>query len=428
MNSATPNNKRKIVNDPVYGFINITSDLLYDLIEHPYFQRLRRIKQLGMTNFVYPAANHSRFQHALGACHLMSLTIEVMRSKGLDITDEEAEAVEIAILLHDIGHGPFSHALEHSLIGDITHEELSLLLMHELNRQFDGRLTLAIQIFRDDYPKHFLHQLVSGQLDMDRLDYLKRDSFFTGVNEGIIGSDRIIKMLNVVDDQLVVEAKGIYSIEKFLIARRLMYWQVYLHKTVLSAEKLLVNILARANELASKGIDVFATPAYHWFLYQSIGREVIEQENHPLRNDLIKNFVALDDSDVIACIKVWSSHSDIILATMCEAFINRKLFKIELQQQAFDADRILQLKQQTVEKYGITLDEAKYFVFSDTIENLAYQPGDHNNIKILYNDGTLSDIVSASDMLNISALSTTVTKYFLCYPKEFARAKTTAHR
>jgi len=428
VNSAAPNNKRKIVNDPVYGFININSDLLYDLIEHPYFQRLRRIKQLGMTNFVYPAANHSRFQHALGACHLMSQTIDVMRSKGLDISTEEAEAVEIAILLHDIGHGPFSHALEHSLIGNIIHEELSLLLMNEINRQFDGKLTLAISIFRDDYPKHFLHQLVSGQLDMDRLDYLKRDSVFTGVNEGIIGSDRIIKMLNVVDDQLVVEAKGIYSIEKFLIARRLMYWQVYLHKTVLSAEKLLVNILARASELALSGIELFATPCLRWFLYQQIGREVIEQENHSQRDALIQSFIALDDSDIVACIKVWASHSDTILSALCDAFINRKLFKIEIQQQPFEASRIEQLQLQTAQKYSISVDEAHYFVFSDTITNLAYQPDDHNNIKILYNDGTLTDIASASDMLNISALSITVTKYFLCYPKEFARPKTSAYR
>ena len=428
MNSTAPNNKRKIVNDPVYGFININSDLLYDLIEHPYFQRLRRIKQLGMTNLVYPAANHSRFQHALGACHLMSQTIEVMRSKGLEISDSEAEAVEIAILLHDIGHGPFSHALEYSLIGNITHEELSLLLMNELNKQFEGKLSLAIQIFCDEYPKHFLHQLVSGQLDMDRLDYLKRDSFFTGVNEGIIGSDRIIKMLNVVDDQLVVEAKGIYSIEKFLIARRLMYWQVYLHKTVLSAEKLLVNILERASELALQGVELFATPAFRWFLYQNIGREVIEQDQHSLRNGLITNFIAIDDSDVIACIKVWANHSDIILSALCEAFINRKLFKIELQQHAFDTERIEALRQQAAQKYGISILEAAYFVFSDTIANLAYQPGDHNNIKILYNDGTLTDIAAASDMLNLSALSNTVTKYFLCYPKEFARPKMVTYR
>jgi HD superfamily phosphohydrolase len=416
------------MNDPVYGFINVYSDLAFDLIEHPYFQRLRRIKQLGMTNFVYPAANHSRFQHALGAYHLMCLAVEVLRSKGFEITDEEAEAVNIAILLHDIGHGPFSHALEHALISSISHEDISLMLMHELNKQFDGKLDCAIQIFCDQYPKHFLHQLVSGQLDMDRLDYLNRDSFFTGVHEGIIGSDRIIKMLSIVDDQLVVEAKGIYSIEKFLIARRLMYWQVYLHKTVLSAEKLLVNILERASELTLSGDSVFATPSFGWFLYRKIGREVFTESNHPLRVEMLKHFIRLDDSDITACIKVWAEHPDKVLSALCRNFMQRKLLKIEMQKEPFTKQTISSLLDQAARLMGITHDEARYFVFSDMVTNLAYRPDDQNNIKILYNDGSLKDIAEASDLLNLSSLSATVTKYFLCYPKEIARLKNDTRR
>lgn len=407
-------NKKKIINDPVYGFINISSELMFDLIEHPIFQRLRRIRQLGFTNYVYPAANHTRFQHALGAVYLMGTAIEVLKSKGLEITDEEAEGVKIAILLHDIGHGPFSHALENSIIQDIPHELLSELLMNELNELYHGQLSLAIRIFKNQYPKQFLHQLVSSQLDMDRLDYLKRDSFFTGVYEGIIGSDRIIKMLTVKNDQLVVEAKGIYSIEKFLVARRLMYWQVYLHKTVLSAEKLIVNILRRARELAQQGQRLFATPDFEFFLYHQIGRESLLNPNE--RTQILSHFVGLDDNDIVVSAKVWAKHPDPILSQLCQWLIYRKFYKIELQNEPFELDRVAQYTRLAVENIGVDEKDARFFVFTDNISNLAYEPKDEN-IKILFNDGKLVDIAEASDMLNVSMLSKTVKKHFMCYPR-----------
>jgi uncharacterized protein len=413
-------NKRKIVNDPVYGFININSDLLFDLIEHSFFQRLRRIRQLGLTNFVYPGATHTRFQHALGAMHLMELAIEVLRSKGLEISDEEAEAVSAAILLHDIGHGPFSHALENSIVQGITHEQLSDLFMQELNVQLNGRLNLALKIFNNSYHKKFLYQLVSGQLDMDRLDYLRRDSFFTGVTEGVVGSDRIIKMLNVVNDHLVVEAKGIYSIEKFLIARRLMYWQVYLHKTVLSAENLLVMILKRAKELASNGTSLFATPALAYFLYNSIDkRSVFETGASGLRHEVLLNFNKLDDNDILAATKVWSESGDKVLALLCQGFIDRKLFKIEMSNQPFNPARIDEIREKTSNYLGIDKKEAEYFVFSDSVWSSTYSASAvDDKISILYNSGEMVDISEASDILNMSVLSKGVTKYFLCYPKK----------
>ncbi len=404
-------NKRKIFNDPIYGFVSLPYEIIFDLIEHPYFQRLRRIKQLGLTNLVYPGALHTRFHHAMGAMYLMGQAIEEIRSKGHDINDEEAKAVTIAILLHDIGHGPFSHALEHSIVNNVTHEDISELFMNRLNEEFKGELSLAIKIFQNKYHKKFLHQLVSSQLDMDRLDYLKRDSFFTGVSEGVISSDRIIKMLNVVNDQLAVEAKGIYSIEKFLIARRLMYWQVYLHKTVLSAENLLVNILKRAKELAQKKTDLFCTPALKTFLYKQYSKK--DFKNNP---ELLDDFALLDDYDIMASIKVWTSHKDAVLSMLCKQLVNRRLFKVEMQNLPFKELKVRGLKNEVKKRYNLNDKEVNYFVFSGNVANDAYR-GDIISINILFKDGTTVDIAKASDQLNIDVLTKTVKKYFLCYPK-----------
>ena len=412
----TQTNKNKIVNDPVYGFISIQSELVYDLIEHSYFQRLRRIRQLGLTNYVYPAANHSRFQHALGAMHLMGMAIDVIRSKGHEITPEESEGVTIAILLHDIGHGPFSHALEKAIIENLTHEDLSSMIMDEMNSHFGNRLTTAIKIFKNQYHKKFLHQLVSSQLDMDRLDYLNRDSFFTGVNEGIIGSDRIIKMLDVVNDELVVEAKGIYSIEKFLVARRLMYWQVYLHKTVLAAENLLLNILKRAKELADKGTDLFATPALRYFLYHDFTKDKLSADK---RSEILDQFCKLDDNDVLVSAKVWADHPDPVLSYLCNCLNNRHLYKIQLQNTTFKPERIEELKEKAMKKLNLDKKQVSYIVFAGSISNNTYSPA-YEKIEILYNNGTLVDIADASDMLDIRVLSKVVKKHFICYPKGLA--------
>ncbi len=412
--SELPVNKRKIINDPVLGFISFPYEILYDLAEHPYFQRLRRIKQLGLTNYVYPGTNHTRFQHALGACYLMGSAVQVIRSKGHEITEEEAEAVMIAILLHDTGHGPFSHALENSIISGIQHEELSLLFMKQLNREFEGRLDLAVQIFEDNYPKQFLHQLVSSQLDMDRLDYLRRDSFFSGVTEGVIGSDRIIKMLNVKDDRLVIDIKGIYSIEKFLVARRLMYWQVYFHKTVIAAESLLVMILKRARELAMSGSRLFATPALDYFLHNAVGSEDFASDDNPV---LIGLFSRLDDNDIIASTKVWCDNEDPILAALCQSLINRKLFRIEMRKEPFREERKGQLKKAIMEQYGISEEESRYFLVAGEISNHAYNYLD-DRIQIMYKNGETVDVTEASDMFNFGGFSRNVTKHFLCYPKD----------
>lgn len=410
-------NKRKIINDPVHGFIGIKSELVFDLISHPVFQRLRRIRQLGMTHVVYPGATHTRFQHAIGAMHLMEMAIGVIRSKNHNITYEEEEAALTAILLHDIGHGPFSHTLESSIIPHMPHEQMSALLMQELNSYFNGKLSMAIDIFADLYPKRFLHQLVAGQLDMDRLDYLKRDSFFTGVTEGVIGSDRIIKMLNVLDDQLVVEAKGIYSVEKFLIARRLMYWQVYFHKTVVAAENLLTMLLKRARQLVSGGEEIFASPYLQFFLQKDVTPEVNGIiPGSPAAKELIENFVNLDDDDIMSAAKVWSAHPDRSLSLLAEWFTGRSLYRVEFQNRAFDENRIKALKRDVCHKYNVPVDEAGYFVFTGDISNYAYRYEDEK-IRILYNTGELVDISDASDMLNVSVLSKTVKKYFLCYPK-----------
>lgn len=404
-------NKRKIINDPIYGFVTLPDDLVYDLINHPYFQRLRRIKQLGLTNLVYPGALHTRFHHAIGAMYLMTEALQVLKSKNVSITDNECRAAIIAILLHDIGHGPFSHALEHTIVKGIHHEDISTMLMDELNVIFKGKLELAIKIFKDEHPKKFLHQLVSSQLDMDRLDYLKRDSFFTGVSEGVISSDRIIKMLNVHNGELVVEAKGIYSVEKFLIARRLMYWQVYLHKTVLSAEKLLVNILKRAKELSLNGEDLFATPALSLFLKNNYGKK--EFKANP---ELLKQFTLLDDYDIMASVKVWMEHPDKVLSSLCRNMIERNLFKIELQNKKFTTEYKNQLQEKVMKKYKISKKEAEYFVFAESVNNSAYNSSKFK-INILFNNNTLMDVAKASDQLNIKMLSKKVTKYFICYPK-----------
>lgn len=401
-------NKKKIINDPVYGFITIPSDLIFDLIEHPYFQRLRYIKQLGMTHLVYPGALHTRFHHALGAMHLMSLTIETLRNKGNHITPEEEEAVTIAILLHDIGHGPFSHALEQTIVEGISHEDISSVLMDRLNELFDGKLTMAIDVFNGTYHKNFLHQLVSSQLDMDRMDYLTRDSFFTGVSEGVISFDRIIKMLNVKDDHVVVEEKGIYSIEKFLVARRLMYWQVYLHKTVIAGELMLGKILERSRELSLEGEDLFATPALKYFLTNNITINAFVNSN----NDL-DTFASLDDTDIMSAIKVWATHDDFILSMLCKNLITRNLYHVEISNVPPGVDVINELVERAIDKYGITEDEASYFVFTDSITNKAYKVGD-GNIRILMKDGSVQDITTASDNSNLEALAKTVKKYVLC--------------
>jgi len=410
-------NKKKIVNDPVHGFININYPLIFDLIEHPFFQRLRNIKQLGLTYLVYPGATHSRLQHALGAMHLLDMAIDTLRTKGLVITNEEAEAACAAILLHDIGHGPFSHALEYSIVNGVSHEVLSKCFMQQLNKELSNRLALAIKIFDDNYPKKFLHQLISGQLDMDRMDYIKRDSFFSGVTEGAIGSDRIIKMLQVVDDNLVVEAKGIYSIEKFLIARRLMYWQVYLHKTVVAAEQTLIKMLKRAKELAKNKVDVSSTPSLNYFLYNDISIEQFTSSSSGTTIDTLRYFSQLDDSDIMIAAKLWINHPDETLSRLAHMVTNRKLLSISLKNTPFDHEQIKIYDDKFKSLLPEIAEHSNYFVFSDSISIHAYQPGDES-IKILYNNGLLSDIAEASDMLNAKALSDEVKKYFFCYPKE----------
>ena len=403
--------ERKIINDPVFGFINIPKGLLYDIVRHPLLQRLTRIKQVGLSSVVYPGAQHTRFQHSLGAFYLMSEAITQLTAKGNFIFDSEAEAVQAAILLHDIGHGPFSHVLEDTIVKGITHEEISLMLMERMNKEMNGQLSLAIQIFKDEYPKRFLHQLVSGQLDMDRLDYLRRDSFYTGVTEGNIGSARIIKMLDVADDRLVVESKGIYSIENFLTARRLMYWQVYLHKTSVAYEKMLISTLLRAKELASQGVELFASPALHFFLYRNI-----TPEEFCANPDCLENFIQLDDNDIWTALKVWSTHTDKVLSTLSTGMINRNIFKVEISSEPVSEKRIKELTLQISQQLGITLSEANYFVSTPSIEKNMYNPAD-DSIDIIYKDGTIKNIAEASDMLNISLLSKKVKKYYLCYQR-----------
>ncbi|MGD2033723.1 MAG: HD domain-containing protein [Bacteroidales bacterium] len=405
-------NKKKIINDPVHGFVSIPSAFIFDIIEHPYIQRLRRIKQLGLTHYVFPGATHSRFQHTIGAMHLMSLALESLKNKGIKIEPEEENGVLAAILLHDIGHGPFSHALEESLISGISHEMLSHILMNDLNKQCNGKLDLAIDIFNNKYSKKFLHQLVSSQLDMDRLDYIKRDSFFTGVIEGTIGTDRIIKMLNVSNDSLVVEKKGIYSVEKFLIARRLMYWQVYLHKTVMASEYLLVKMLQRAKYLANKGLNIFATPALSFFLYQGIDADNFKTKE----KETISFFTSLDDSDILSSAKVWADDKDKVLSVLAQNLLTRKLPAVIISETKPDNRQVKQIRKNIIDTYKVSEEEADYLLVSDEISNSAFS-GIGDMIQISINDKETKDLSEVSDILNVPYLQRSEKKYFICYPK-----------
>ncbi len=413
--SINTGNKLKIFNDPVYGFINVPDATIFDIIETPFFQRLRNIKQLGLTHLVYPGALHTRFHHAMGAMYLMLQAIEILRFKGHEISKSEALAVTQAILLHDIGHGPYSHALENSLVENLSHEELTLMFMNRLNKTLPYSLDEAISIFKNTHPKKYLHQLVSGQLDMDRLDYLNRDSFFTGVSEGVISWDRIIKMLNVADDRLVIDEKGIYSIEKFIIARRLMYWQVYLHKTVITAEAMFVSIMKRARQLSLADQNLFATPPLKRFLGHAYSKTDFLADN-----TLLEDFALLDDYDIYASIKTWTTHADPVLSRLAIWLVNRRLLKIELQKGPFPGAYVNHIKK-AVQK-DLKLSEpgdANYFVINGITRNNAYDPG-AGGIMVLSRDGTLSDVATASDQLNINMLSSPVEKHYLCYPKNLS--------
>lgn len=406
--------KNKIINDPIYGFIGISNEKIFRLIEHPFIQRMRHIRQLGMTELVYPGAIHTRFHHALGAYYLMTRALEVLRAKGVDITDEEIEAAQIATLLHDTGHGPFSHALEETLLPEIKHESISFLIMKDLNREFNGGLDRAIRIFQNTYPKKFLHQLVSSQLDIDRLDYLNRDSFFTGVKEGSIGTDRIIAMLNVVKGQLVVEEKGIYNIENFLNSRRLMYWQVYLHKTSVSAERLLVNLIRRAQYLSSSGERLPASDSLSHFL-----RHKVSLDDFSASRDVLHYFAQLDDYDVWGAIKAWQSHRDSILAVLCQMLLNRRLFHIRLTSQPIQKAEAEMVREAIVQNFEITRSDATFLFSHGTVSNEAYL-SERNTIQILKKNGELLDVAQASDLPNIKAISKIVKKNYLCWPKNIS--------
>jgi HD superfamily phosphohydrolase len=401
--------KHKIINDPIYGFITIPSKLVFDLMEHKYFQRLRRISQMGFSYIVYPGAHHTRFHHALGAMFLMQKAVQVLKSKGIAISEKEEEALYLAILLHDIGHGPFSHAMENSIVENISHEQISLLFMEALNRKFNKQLTLAIQIFKDEHPRKFLHQLVSGQLDMDRLDYLKRDSFYTGVPEGTVNAQRLIAMLHVKDDKLVVEEKGIYSVENFLVARRLMYWQVYLHKTGIVAEQLLVRVLKRAKQLSAKGVVLPASNGLRFFLNNNISINDFSEE-------VLDTFSKLDDYDIISAMKTWVSNDDFVLKNLSKMLLNRDLLKIKVKPQDFSNQKIEEKRKKLVETYTISEEEASYFVFKGKLENQAYSM-EKDTINLLKKNGKIIDVAKASDQLNLEALSKSVVKYYMCYPK-----------
>ena len=399
-------NKLKIVNDPVYGFIHIPNEFILDLIEHPYFQRLCRISQMGLSYLVYPGARHTRFHHALGCMYLMQQAIQTLRYKQVEITPEEEEGLYIAILLHDIGHGPFSHAMEHSIVEGISHEEISLAFMEELNRQFEGKLSIAIEIFQKKYHKEFMNQLISSQLDMDRLDYLKRDSFYSGVSEGNINSQRIIAMLTVKDDTLIVEEKGIYSIEEFLVARRLMYWQVYLHKTSIGAEFVLIRILARVKELTQQGKKLPMTTALRFFVENHITKETFDL--HALHL-----FAQLDDYDIISGLKEWQYGDDWVLAKLSQMILNRDLLRVKLYKSPVEKEKVQELLQETAQQLNISEDLAHYFVFTGEISNTAYRK-DEQNILIYTKNNKIVDVTKASDQMNLDALSTKVTKYYLC--------------
>lgn len=404
-------NDSKIINDPVFGFIKIPRGVLLNIVKHPLMQRLTRIKQLGLASVVYPGAQHTRFQHSLGAFHLMSEAIISLSQKGVFIFNNEQEAVCAAILMHDIGHGPFSHVLENTLIRGITHEQISLLMMEQINKDLNGELALALKIFKEEYPKKFLHQLISSQLDMDRLDYLRRDSFFTGVTEGNIGSARIIKMLNVVEDSLVVESKGIYSIENYLTSRRLMYWQVYLHKTAVAYEKVLINALKRAKYLVQQGKQLFCPPALKYFLHNTIDRYWFQ--NHA---EALTMYEQLDDTDIWCTLKVWQNSEDKILSLLAKDMINRNVFKVEVREKPVTEEEIYALKDNIAKHFSITFDDAKYLMSVNTIQKDMYDIND-DKIAILYKNGTLKDISEASEILNVELLSKKISKYYLCYQR-----------
>ncbi|RZJ64226.1 MAG: HD domain-containing protein [Flavobacterium sp.] len=405
-------NKLKILNDPIYGFISIPNELIYDLIEHPYFQRLRRITQMGLSYLVYPGAHHTRFHHAIGAMHIMQRAVEVLRFKDVEISSDEENALLIAILLHDIGHGPFSHAMEHSIVEEVDHESISLLFMHELNKQFDGKLSLAIQIFKGEYHRKFMLQLISSQLDMDRMDYLKRDSFYTGVAEGNINSDRLIQMMNVVDDALVMEEKGIYSVEKFLMARRLMYWQAYLHKTSLVAELILMKVLKRAKELVQKGQIPGCADNLLYFMQHKVTLENFEKP-------ILDKFSQLDDYDIVSALKSWQFHPDYILSELSRMIVNRDLLKIKFSEDKFTKAEMDAHLEAVAAKAGISVSDAHYFVFKGKIKNQAYSK-EAEPIRILKKDRTVEDVVEVSDQLSLKALSKPVTKHYICFPKHLS--------
>ena len=405
-------NDPKIINDPVFGFIRIPRGVLLDIVKHPLFQRLNRISQLGLASVVYPGARHTRFQHSLGAFHLMSEAVLSLQQKGQFIFDSEAEAVLAAILMHDIGHGPFSHVLENTLISGISHEDLSLMMMEQINRDMNGQLNLAISIFKDEYPKRFLHQLISSQLDMDRLDYLRRDSFYTGVTEGNIGSARIIKMLNVVDDSLVVEHKGIYSLENYLTTRRLMYWQVYLHKTTVACEKVLVNVLRRAKHLTREGHEVFASPALAYFLHNDVDADWFRHHD-----DALRMYEELDDSDIWSAMKAWRHDDDKILSTLACDMLDRHIFHVEVSEAPVAEEYIAKKAQTIAEVMGIGIEDARRYMMSvNTIQKDMYNVDD-DSIAVLYKDGTIKDVSEASELLNVQLLSKKIRKYYLCYQR-----------
>ena len=401
-------NKLKIINDPIYGFIHIPSTLVFDIIEHPYFQRLRRINQMGLSYLVFPGAKHTRFEHVLGCVFLMQKTVEMLRFKGIQISEKEAEGLYIAILLHDIGHGPFSHAMEHSIVEGISHEEISLRFMQELNKVFNGKLDTAIAIFQGTYPRKFMYQLISGQLDMDRADYLKRDSFYTGVAEGNINSERLISMLNVRNDELVVEEKGLYSVEKFLIARRLMYWQVYLHKTSVVAEQILIRLLNRAKELVQQGQELIMSTALAFFVKNKISKDNFSQE-------VLEMFARLDDTDIISAMKEWQFYPDIVLSKLSKMLLNRDLLKIKVRLNDFEEQKIKRLQKLSLAK-GIEEKDMKYFVFTGVMSNRAYNPG-KEIIKILTKNGRVVDLTKTSEAINLEPLSQVTERYYICYPK-----------
>ncbi len=404
-------NDSKIINDPVFGFIKIPRGLLLDIVKHPLMQRLSRIKQLGLASVVYPGAQHTRFQHSIGAFHLMSEAVTSLTQKGIFIFDSEAEAVEVAVLMHDIGHGPFSHVLENTLIHGISHEKISLMMMEQINKDMDGQLNLALKIFKDEYPKRFLHQLISSQIDMDRLDYLRRDCFFTGVTEGNIGSARIIKMLNVKDDKIVVESKGIYSIENYITTRRLMYWQVYLHKTAVACEKILVNALLRAKYLVQSGKNIFASPALHYFLYNNVDAFFFNSNKEALYF-----YEELDDTDIWSALKVWMHSDDKILSLLASDILNRNIFKVEVHENEIPQERISELEEKISTTLNISKEETHYFISVDTVQKDMYDANE-SGITILYKDGRTKDIIEASEILNIALLSKKIRKYYLCYQR-----------